>query len=272
MLLLAFSLVFTGCDPNGGNGNGDDCDCNTPCLISNCPCPDCPGDGNGNGNGDGKQLKITNSETFAEGYYMAVLHEAISGDQVAGDVDVFSDGTKKEILFTLKIVDGIITNDIWTGSGDHYIQIARYNEEGQAGMDPSEVDGNAWTYTNGDPDKYNSIPLNFSSNLTTVNIDKFAVTSDSNDIVPVSLQGTYRFNIGEHANNPDYDVIITANTLSWSGNLYIVTNVTDTYITIIANPDPNHEYHNVSIPYELDDNILKLQSGDSLWQEREKLI
>jgi hypothetical protein len=87
-------------------------------------------------------------------------------------------------------------------------------------------------------------------------------------IVPTTLQGTYRFTTGDFANNPEYDIVITENTLTWSGEgPYVVKSVTETNITIIM-----EEEIEFPVEYELSGNILRLRDGRGGWHERQKII
>jgi len=151
-LTLIFGMAVVGCD----DGNDDEE------FVSTIPS---------------KQIKLTNSVAFATGYYVAGVHD--ENNNIAGCVDVYLNGTEKEITFILKTAnqDGIVSENNWTGSGEYFLQIVRYNQTGQAGTDPSEVSANAWVYTNGDSNKQNMVKIDFTSNVITLDMSKFAVTT-----------------------------------------------------------------------------------------------
>jgi len=157
MTVIVFSMF--GCDEEGENGDN-----NTELLPSD----------------SSKQIKITTSGTFKKGYYTAGVHDK---NYIAGCTDIYSDGTENEITFTFKIAnaDGSLTENNWTGSGEYFLQIARYNQTGQLGADPSTVGADAWVYTNGDSNKNNMIKINFTENTITIDISKFAVTANGAD-------------------------------------------------------------------------------------------
>ncbi|MDR3249167.1 MAG: hypothetical protein LBT39_10330 [Treponema sp.] len=91
--------------------------------------------------------------------------------------------TPSEITFTLKTATGAgntyPSSTNWTGSGNYGIQVVRYAASQTNITDPSAGSNNAWTYTNGDPNKNNEKSYNFTQALTTIDISKFAVTFPS---------------------------------------------------------------------------------------------
>jgi len=154
MAVVVF-LIF-GCDDDSENGNN-----NSETLPSD----------------SSKQIKITTSGTFKKGYYAAGIHDE---NYIAGCADIYSDGTKNEITFSLKTAntDASLTENNWTGSGEYFLQIARFNQTGQLGTDPSTVGADAWVYTNGDSNKSNMVKIYFTNNTITIDISKFAVTAN----------------------------------------------------------------------------------------------
>ena len=84
---------------------------------------------------------------------------------------------------------------------------------------------------------------------------------------PAVLQGTWRWVLGTMGGVPDYDVVITADTLKWAGDApATITSVTETHISLSY---PNG--YEPSIPYVYYNNTLMLRGGDGIWQQRERL-
>jgi hypothetical protein len=116
--------------------------------------------------------------------------------------------------------------------------------------------------------KYGTIAIDETSKKFNLPSENVTVTAkfEKIPIIPTTLQGTYRFTTGDIANNPEYDIVITENTLTWSGEgPYVVKSVTETHITIIMEEE-------FTIEYELSGNILRVKDGKGSWQERQKII
>jgi len=87
--------------------------------------------------------------------------------------------------------------------------------------------------------------------------------SETGDIVPSELIGTYRFTEGTFSGNSEYDIVITSTTLTWSRDgTFEIVHVTSDKITCL---EDGEEWE---ITYELNGDILRVQDGRGEWQER----
>jgi hypothetical protein len=123
-----------------------------------------------------------------------------------------------------------------------------------------------------DPNPYGvygitTLPFYFDVIITNDQLTLNNITFTKNEIVvPDQLIGAYRTKEGEHAEDSDYDIIITSTTLTWSGEIAVITSVTTDKVTLKYYDDVIFEHE-----YELNGDIFRIKDGGGAWQERKKI-